>query len=47
MLMNLEGAQVVWRAVVLQKEIPIHSILSAATDGTPPMTGRHKGFIAR
>lgn len=29
-----------------EKEIPMHNILSAATDGAPAMTGRHKGFIA-
>lgn len=29
-----------------EKEIPICNILSAATDGAPAMTGRHKGFIA-
>lgn len=29
-----------------EKEIPISNILSAATDGAPAMTGRHKGFIA-
>ena len=29
-----------------EKEIPIQNILSAATDGVPAMTGRHKGFIA-
>ena len=29
-----------------EKEIPIQNILSAATNGSPAMTGRHKGFIA-
>jgi hypothetical protein len=29
-----------------EKQIPLGNILSAATDGAPAMTGRHKGFIA-
>jgi len=29
-----------------KKEIPIQNILSATTDGSPAMTGRHKGFIS-